>query len=68
MKFITIKPNSNGRVRFSIGKQNGFVAIRKVKWRWGFSNGDCFAQVHLGKYSFALEKKYTLRQLWNWAV
>lgn len=68
MKYFTIKSKSNGRVRFSIGKHNGFVAMRKVKWRWGFSNGAAFRQVHLGKYSFAVEKAKPVKQLWNWAV
>lgn len=64
---INIKPISNGRVRFSIGKTNGFMAVRVRKSRWGFSNGSAFIQVHLGKRSFAIEKKNALKHLWNWA-
>lgn len=64
---ITIKANNNGRIRFTMGRTNGFLAVRKVKYRWGFSKGPAFTQVHLGKLSVALERKAPHKQLWNWA-
>lgn len=63
---MTFTANNNGRIRFTLGRTNGFVAVRKIKYRWGFSQGTAFTQVHLGKFSVALERKATHKKLWNW--
>lgn len=53
---ISVKQEMNGRIRFRLfERRDGFVAIRKQKKRWGLSSGRAFKQVHLGKYSVAIE-------------
>lgn len=63
---VTITSNNKGRRRFTIGFINGFLAIRKFKYRWGFSKGPAFIQVHLGKFSVAVERLAKHKRLWTW--
>lgn len=68
MKTFSIKPKSNGRIRFDILNKQGFLAVRKHKTRWGLQRGASFVQVHVWRYSLAIEHKRPEKPLWNWAV
>lgn len=62
MKIFNIKPTSNGTTRFTILGKQGFMRKRSTIKRWGFGNkngkpSDSFKQIHLGKFTFALESK-----------
>lgn len=68
MKTFSIKPINNGRVRFDILNNQGFLAIRKKKSRWGLQRGASFVQVHIWRYSLGIEHKRPEKPLWTWAV
>lgn len=67
MKLLNIKPMNNGRIRFELLGRDGFLAVRKRKARWGFQRGQAFNQLHLWRYSLAIESaKGTHKPLWHW--
>ena len=68
MKTFSIKPINNGRVRFDVLNQQGFLAVRKKKTRWGLQRGASFVQVHVWRYSLAIEHNSPHKPLWTWAV
>lgn len=65
---MNIKPKANGRIRFNVLNRDGFVAIRKVKRRWGLQRGKAFVQIHVGKYSLAMEHNAPHKPLWDWVA
>lgn len=68
MKTLNVKPMANGRIRFNVLNRDGFVAVRKRKARWGLQRGKAFLQVHVGKYSVAIEHNAPHKPLWDWAA
>jgi hypothetical protein len=57
MKLLTIKATSNRTTRFTLLGKQGFYRLRKIKKRYGIDRGDCFNQLHVGKFTIALQRK-----------
>ena len=68
MKTLNIKPIAKGRIRFSVLNRDGFVAVRKRKARWGLQRGKAFLQVHVWRYSLAVEHNTPHKPLWDWVA
>lgn len=65
---MNIKQKANGRIRFNVLNRDGFVAIRKHKARWGLQRGKAFMQLHVWRYSIAIEHNAPHKPLWDWAA
>lgn len=69
---LATKPLNDGTdgFRYNFFGIKGMIRVRKVKWRWGFSQGKTMKAIHVGKYSLYVERKTNRkkhRKFGHWA-